>query len=72
MPVIGILGLENPPFVSNFRRGLADAGYVPGQNLAIEFRWANYTSLLPQLAADLVNRKVDVIVTTGSTPAGSA
>jgi len=67
MPVIGIVGLgPNPEFVASFRQGLAEAGYVPGQNVAIEFRWADNPRSLPRLAAELVNRKVDVIVTTGS------
>src|SRR5215470_18035934 len=71
MPVIGFLGLGSPnpssPFPVAFREGLAEAGYVPGQNVAIESRWAtNQTSLLPQLAAELVDRKVAVIVTIGS------
>jgi len=71
VPVIGFLGLGSPSpnsgFADAFRAGLAEAGYVLGRNLAIEFRWANNrAALLPQLAADLVDRKVDVIVTTGS------
>jgi putative ABC transport system substrate-binding protein len=71
VPVIGFLGVgssdANSAFGAAFRQGLAEAGYVPGQNVAIEFRWANYQlSLLPRLAAELVDRKVAVIVTTGS------
>jgi putative tryptophan/tyrosine transport system substrate-binding protein len=67
MPVIGIVGLgPNPEFVEGFRQGLAEASYVPGQNVAIEFRWANNSLSLARLAAELVDRKVDVIVTTGS------
>src|SRR5262245_37270203 len=71
MPVIGFLGTgssdQNSTFEAAFRQGLAEAGYVPGQNVTIEFRWANYQlSVLPQLVADLVDRKVAVIVTTGS------
>ena len=76
MPAIGFLDLGSstsnalPPA---FRRGLAEAGYVPGRNLAIEFRSANFqNSLLPQLAADLVRRHVAVIVTTGSPYAARA
>ena len=77
MPVIGFLALGSPDpnstFGAAFRQGLAEAGYVPGQNVAIEFRWANnQPSLLPGLAADLVNRKVAVIVTTGSPNAALA
>src|SRR5262245_11856320 len=71
MPVIGFLGLGSPDpksaFGAAFRQGLADVGYVLGQNVAIEFRFANnQPSVLPRLAADLVGRKVAVIVTTGS------
>jgi putative tryptophan/tyrosine transport system substrate-binding protein len=77
MPVIGFLGSTSPgpnaPFVAAFRQGLKDAGYVEGQNVAIEFRWAeNRFDRLPALAADLVGRKVDVIVTNGGTPVALA
>src|SRR5262245_22330021 len=63
MPVIGFLGVgssdQTSAFEAAFRQGLAEAGYVPGQNVTIEFRWANYQlSVLPQLVADLVDRKV--------------
>jgi putative ABC transport system substrate-binding protein len=72
-PVIGYLHNGTPVRTLAFRQGLADAGYVPGQNVAIEFRWSNHrTWLLPQLAADLVERKVAVIVTTGSPQAALA
>src|SRR5438046_3546965 len=71
MPVIGVLsaGPSGPfsPFMAAFRQGLSEAGYVEGQNLAIEYRWAEgHYDRLPALAADLVGRKVDLIM--ASTP----
>ena len=70
MPVIGFLsGLSPDPneaSVAAFRQGLGAAGYVEGQNLAIEYRWAEgHYERLPALAADLVGRKVDVIAASG-------
>src|ERR1051325_11669511 len=70
MPLIGFLSGASPgPYQSNvaaFRDGLSDLGYVEGQNVAIEYRWAegNYDRL-PELAADLVRRNVDMIVASG-------
>jgi len=68
--VIGFMGLgsarEYAPFVSTFRRALADNGYAEGQKLTIEYRWADGRyEKLPELAADLVTQKVDLIVAGG-------
>src|SRR3954466_1927330 len=67
LPVIGYLGAESPaPFASRlqaFSQGLAEGGYVEGRNVLIEFLWAeSQHSRLPALAAELVSRRVDVIV----------
>jgi putative ABC transport system substrate-binding protein len=77
MPVVGFLHVVSPGslprFVDAFRQGLREAGYVEGRNVAIEFRWAKgQPSRLPQLAADLVRRRVNVIVTPGNTGASLA
>jgi putative ABC transport system substrate-binding protein len=77
MPVIGYLYLGSPEasahLVAAFRKGLSEAGYVEGQNVAIEFRWArNDIDRLPELAADLVRRRVAVIATPGSLAAATA
>jgi len=78
MPVVGWLnsGLSGDPFfmslASGFRAGLKDAGYVEGQNVAIDFRWGEgQYSRLPTLAAELVAKRVDVII-AGGPPAALA
>jgi putative tryptophan/tyrosine transport system substrate-binding protein len=70
MPVIGFLDLRPPDALTDrlrgFRQGLKDTGYVEGENVAIEYRWAeNQFDRLPALAAELVRRQVAVIVTSG-------
>ena len=70
MPVIGWLSGVSPgsyaSFVAAFRQGLSEAGYIEGQNLTVEYRWAEgHYDWLPAMAADLVGRKVDVITATG-------
>ena len=68
VPRVGVLRPGSPPdpYVDAFRQGLGDLGYVDGKNIAIEYRWAEGRSArLPLLAADLVQLKVDVIVTQG-------
>ena len=70
MPVIGFLHTPSPDAFADrlrgFRQGLKDTGYVEGENVAIEYRWAeNQIDRLPELAAELVRRKVAVIATIG-------
>ena len=71
IPFIGFLNSGSPNerahLVEAFRTGLKEGGYIDGKNLAIEYRWAEGKSdLLPKLASELVERKVAVIVATGS------
>jgi putative ABC transport system substrate-binding protein len=72
VPVIGFLSPVSPgPYAQNlaaFRRGLGQTGFIEGQNVAIEYRWAegNYDRV-PALVAEFVQRRVDVIVATGAT-----
>jgi putative ABC transport system substrate-binding protein len=77
MPMIGFLhGLSadrSTAVLTAFREGLREGGYVEGQNVVIEYRWADGTyDQLPALAADLVARKADVIMTGGGTPSAVA
>ena len=78
MPVIGVLrstaAADFTRYVTAFREGLGEAGFVEGQNVAIEYRWANnQPDRLPEMAADLVRRRVTVISTNGfATPAAMA
>ena len=70
IPVVGFLSVASPaPFahlVAGLRRGLQDAGFVEGRDIAVEYRWAEGRyDRLPELAADLVHRQVAVIVTSG-------
>ena len=77
LPVVGFLGSTSPEsyatFASGFQRGLKEAGFVDGDNVAIIFRWAEAQyDRLPALAADLVSRNVSVIVATGGLPSSLA
>src|SRR5438045_2707907 len=70
MPVIGFLcsasSAQWASYVASFRKGLNETGYIEGQNLAIEFRWAEgQYDRLPALAADLVRRQVAILVVGG-------
>src|SRR6516164_9718976 len=67
MPVIGFLSSASPNLYSDrlrtFREGLKEAGYVEGRNVAVEYRWAEgQNDRLPELAAQLVERQVNVLV----------
>ena len=77
MPVVGFLGGTSPDTFADrlrgFRQGLKDTGYVEGENVAVEYRWAeNQFDRLPALVADLVRRQVTVIAVTGVAAASAA
>jgi len=77
MPVVGVLGgtsqTEWMPFLAAFNRGLKEVGYIEGENVKIEYRWAdNQYDRLTRLAADLVDRRVNVIAALGGTPSALA
>ena len=76
VPVVGWLSASPTPEPRNvdaFRRGLSEAGLIEGQNVKVEYRWAeNGYAQLPDLAADLVTRKVDVIIASGGSISGLA
>ena len=70
-PVVGVLRAGTPAAgadtIAAFRKGLSEIGFVEGRNLAIEFRWGqNDRDRMPELAADLIGRRVDVIAAPGS------
>jgi putative ABC transport system substrate-binding protein len=73
MPVVGFLYLGTPdpnqPLVAAFRKGLTEFGFLEGRNVAIEYRFAGVPDLLPELATDLVRRRVAVIAAPGGPPA---
>src|SRR5262249_23820468 len=71
MPVVGFLHPASPHTMGDrlraFHQGLKEAGFVEGENVAVEYRWAdNQVDRLPTLAADLVRRQVAVIATAGT------
>jgi putative ABC transport system substrate-binding protein len=76
VPVVGYLyfgSAASPLLLTAFRKGLGDTGRVEGKNVTVEYRWANNAlDQLPELAADLVRRRVDVIVAPASTQAALA
>jgi putative tryptophan/tyrosine transport system substrate-binding protein len=77
VPVVGYVSgwaeRDAADYVASFRRGLSDVGYVEGQNVAIEYRWAEgHFDRLPSLIGDLIHRQVAVIVTANTTASALA
>src|SRR5215470_846329 len=77
LPVVGFLNSGSldryRALLDAFRQGLKDGGYVEGRNVAIESRWADgHSARLPELAADLVRRRVSLIASTGGSASAHA
>jgi putative ABC transport system substrate-binding protein len=74
MPVVGFLSAipPNNSFLAAFRRALTESGYVEGQNVKIEYRFAESYDQLTELASDLARRQVAVIVAAGGEPSAVA
>jgi putative ABC transport system substrate-binding protein len=73
VPRIGYIGDTPGPYVEAFRQGLRERGYIEGATIAIEYRWAEGRhDRLPDLVAELVQRKVDVLVPVGTQPSRAA
>jgi putative ABC transport system substrate-binding protein len=77
VPVVGFLNSGSQdryrPLLDAFRQGLKDGGYVEGRNVAIETRWAEgHSARLPELAADLVRRRVSLIASSGGSASAHA
>jgi putative ABC transport system substrate-binding protein len=77
LPVVGFLNsvsmAQGRPLATSFLEGLKESGFVEGESVTVEYRWADgQYNRLPALAADLVNRRVAVLVATGGGPAGLA